>query len=150
MAKVNREDPLKELATMQERMNKIFGEIDTGKDLFDSEGLKSEWSPPVDIYETGTELILKAEIPEVAQDDLSIEIQNNRLTIKGERKLHPDIKREHYHRLERPYGCFCREFTLPTFIHANLIVASYKEGVLTVTVPKREGAKPKQIKIDVK
>jgi HSP20 family protein len=140
---------LRELATMQERMNKLFE--DTLKPSARGEdGLSvANWAPAVDIYETDKEIVLKAELPEMQEKDISIKVEDNVLSVSGERKMEKEVKEENYHRIERSYGSFSRSFTLPQTVDRDTIKASYKDGVLKVTLPKKEEVKPKQIKIDV-
>lgn len=121
-----------------------------GGSFSDRESTAGAWSPAVDIYETKTELVLKAEISEIDKKDLDVQVEDNVLTVKGERKLYTEDKRENYHRIERPYGRFSRSFALPNSLDANHIAANYKDGVLTITIPKREETKPSQISITVK
>jgi HSP20 family protein len=108
------------------------------------------WAPACDIYETDNEIVVKAELPEVKKEDVHVSLENNLLTIRGERKLSEETKRENYHRLERRYGAFTRSLTLPNFADTSKINAEFKDGMLRVTLPKREEAKPKQIEVKVK
>lgn len=108
------------------------------------------WTPPVDIYETDKELVLKMELPEIHKEDVHVTVENNVLTIRGERKLEEKVDRENYHRMERTYGEFMRSFTLPTFVDGQKIAADFKDGMLKVTLPKTEAARPKQIEVKVK
>lgn len=108
------------------------------------------WTPLCDIYETEKELILKMELPEMKKEDVHVTIENNVLTLRGERKLDKTIERENFHRMERNYGEFLRTFTLPTFVDGNKIFAEFKDGMLTVTLPKNTAAIPKQIEVKVK
>ena len=106
--------------------------------------------PPVDIYQNGEhELVLKAELPDMSREDIDITVDNGTLTIKGEKKFASDVKDEQYHRVERRYGTFSRSFSLPLAVDAGKVAAEYKNGVLTVRLPMREEAKPRQIKVDV-
>jgi len=141
--------PLRELATMQERMNKLFE--DTLKPtLRGDDGLSvASWAPAVDIYETDKEIVLKAELPEMQEKDIDIKVEDNVLSVAGERRMEKEVKEENYHRIERSYGSFNRSFTLPRTVDREGIKAAYKDGVLKVTLPKKEEVKPKQIKIDV-
>jgi HSP20 family protein len=108
------------------------------------------WVPPVDIYQTGAhELVLKAELPEMTREDIDVTVENFVLTVKGEKKLGADVKEEQFHRIERRYGAFGRSFSLPRTVDAGKVSAEYKNGVLTVRLPLREEAKPRQIKVDV-
>lgn len=135
----------------QQRLNRLFGEV------FDplAPGLEENWSlttwtPACDIYETDNEIVVKAELPEVKKEDVHVSFENNLLTIRGERKFSEETKKENYHRVERSYGEFTRSFTLPNFVDTNKINAEFKDGVLRVTMAKREEAKPKQIEIKIK
>jgi HSP20 family protein len=134
-------NPARELAGMEiDRLNQMFS------DLYG--GFSRSWVPAVDVYETNDhEFVLKAELPEVKREDIAITYDNGVLTLKGERKAEVETAREHYHRVERHHGSFTRSFTLPATVDATRIHASYKDGVLTVRVPQREEAKPKQIEI---
>jgi HSP20 family protein len=107
------------------------------------------WAPPVDIYENGDNLVLKAELPGVNPDDVEIRVEDNTLYLKGERKFEKEVKEQNYHRVERSYGSFTRSFSLPNSVDADKVAANYKDGVLTLTMPKKEEAKPKTIKINV-
>jgi HSP20 family protein len=108
------------------------------------------WVPPVDIYQTGEhELVLKAELPDLTREDIDITVENFVLTIKGEKKLSSEVKEEQFHHVERRYGAFSRSFSLPRTVDASKVSADYKGGVLTVRLPLREEAKPRQIKVDV-
>src|SRR5437762_3845444 len=108
------------------------------------------WMPPVDIYQTGDqELVLKAELPDMAREDIDITVENFVLTIKGEKKFEGDVKEEQFHHVERRHGTFSRSFSLPQTVDAGRVSAEYKNGVLTVRLPLREEAKPRQIKVDV-
>lgn len=108
------------------------------------------WTPAVDILETENELVLKADIPDVDQKDIHVELENGTLTLKGQRKFESDKKEKGYHRIERSYGSFARYFSVPNTVDPEKIAAEYKNGVLTVTLPKKEIAKPRNVKIDVK
>ena len=106
--------------------------------------------PPVDIFQTGDhELVLKAELPDMAREDIDITVENFVLTIKGEKKLATDVKEEQFHHVERRYGAFSRSFSLPQTVDPSRVSAEYKNGVLTVRLPLREDAKPRSIKVDV-
>jgi len=108
------------------------------------------WVPPVDIYQTSEhELVLKAELPDLSRDEIDITVENFVLTLKGEKKLAPEVKEEQFHHIERSYGSFSRSFSLPRTVDATKVAADYKNGVLTVRLPLREEAKPRQIKVDV-
>jgi HSP20 family protein len=137
-------DPLRELAGMEiDRLNRMFSD-------FYNEGFARGWSPAVDIYESDHHaLVLKAELPDVKREDINVTVDNNVLTLRAERRLEKNIARDRVHRLERQYGSFSRSFTLPATVDASAINASYKDGLLTIRLPQREDAKPKQISIGV-
>jgi HSP20 family protein len=136
-------EPTRDLASMEvDRLNRMFAT------LFDDNFGNRAWTPAVDIYETeNDEVVLKAELPEMKREDISITFENQVLTIRGERKVDETIRRDRYQRFERSYGSFSRSFTIPSTIDAARIHATYKEGLLTVRLPQREEAKPKQIEV---
>jgi HSP20 family protein len=107
------------------------------------------WAPPCDIFETEREVVVKAELPEVKKEDVRVAVENNTLTISGERRFEEEVRRENYTRVERNYGEFMRSFSLPTTVDPNRIHAEFTNGMLTVTLPKREEARPKQIEVKV-
>jgi HSP20 family protein len=110
----------------------------------------STWMPPVDIFQTGEhELVLKAEVPDMSREDIDVTVENFVLTIKGEKKLADEVKEEQFHHVERRYGTFSRSFSLPHTVDAAKVSAEYRNGLLTVRLPLREEAKPRQIKVDV-
>ena len=135
-------DPVRELAGMEvDRLNRMFAD-------FYNEGFGRNWLPPVDIFESDDhEVVIKAELPEMKREDIHVSFENNVLTLKGERKREHDVKGEAFQRAERFYGSFSRSFTLPATVDAARISASYKDGVLTVRLPQREEARPKQIAV---
>jgi HSP20 family protein len=141
-------DVMRELATIQDRMNRIWGSAyDRGHDDVTSRGT---WLPPVDIYETAShEIVLKAEAPGLKREDIDLTVENSTLTIRGERKKDEGISEDRYHRVERTFGPFSRSFTLPSAIDAGRVRAEYRDGVLTVTLPMREEARPRQIQVNV-
>ena len=138
-------DPARELASMEiDRLNHMFSNFSN----FYGEGFGRGWVPPVDIYETDQhELVIKAEIPDMKREDIAVTFENNVLTLSGERKADTEIPRERFQRAERFRGTFSRSFTLPATIDASRISAAYKDGVLSVRLPQREEAKPKQIAV---
>ena len=108
------------------------------------------WMPPVDIYQTGEhELVLKAELPDMKEEEIGLTVEDNTLTLRGERKLDAEVTEDQFHRIERSYGSFARTFALPPTVDAGKVSAEYKSGVLTVRLPLREEAKPRQIKVNV-
>jgi HSP20 family protein len=141
-------NPFKELRTMQEQMNRMM-DMAWNKE-FGEELKEGVWQPPVDIYEDEQSVIIKAEIPDVDQKDIDVRIEDNTLTLKGERKHSSEIRKENYYRVERSFGQFQRSFSLPQSIDRDNIQASCDKGVLTITLPKKEEKKPKQITVEVK
>ena len=139
-------DVMRELATMQERMNRIWGSVyDRGHEEVTSRGT---WLPPVDIFENAArEIVLKAEVPGLRREDIALTVENSTLTIRGERTRDEAVSEDRYHRLERSYGAFQRSFTLPHTVDAERVRAEYRDGVLTVTLPMREEARPRQIRV---
>lgn len=140
-------NPLRELRNMQEQMNRLLDlawNRETGEEL--KEGV---WQPPVDIYEDSQSVVIKAEIPDVDQKDIEVKIEDNMLTLRGERRHGQDFQKENYHRIERYYGAFQRSFALPPTIDQGRVKATCDKGVLTVTLPKKEETKPKQITVEV-
>lgn len=149
MSTLIRWQPVRELSSLRERMDRLFDEA-RGGGWFGEEGLASGvWIPPVDVFETNDSVVLKADLPEVNQDEVDISVQNNTLTIRGERKAEKEVKEKNFYRMERSYGSFSRSFSLPPTVDADRIEASFSNGVLTMTLPKREQSKPKQIKVKV-
>jgi HSP20 family protein len=146
---IARWDPFRDVAALQDRINRIFNEsFGRSRDLDDEVSLY-DWRPPVDIYETADGIVLKIELPGVNKEDVSVEVKDNVLTLKGERLLDPEIKDEHYYRKERSFGKFNRSFSLQESIRPDSIKASFKDGVLTVEVPRAEEEKPKQITVNI-
>jgi len=144
-------EPFRDLLTIQDRMNRMFDDAfrTTRQSGEDDWALGGTWAPPVDIYEHDGNLVLSAELPGIDPKQVDIRLENNVLTLKGDRALDTEVDRESFHRLERAYGGFARSFTLPTAVDQEKIQADYKNGVLKVTLPKREEAKPRQIAISV-
>ena len=142
-------DPFRDVAALQDRINRIFSESFGSSRELDDDGGLYDWRPPVDVYETAEGFILKVELAGVEKEDVSVEVKDNVLTLKGERLLDPEIKDEHYYRKERNFGKFNRSFSLQEPIKPDLIKASFKEGVLTVEIPKPEEKKPKQVTVDI-
>jgi HSP20 family protein len=138
--------PFRGVSTLQEQINRVIGDLvgRTGE-----ESNLTPWAPDVDIYETEHELVVKADLPDVNPQDLDIHVENNILTIRGERKFENKVKEENYLRVERAYGSFSRSFSLANSVNSEAIKADYQNGVLTLSIPKREEAKPKQIKVSV-
>ena len=142
-------DPFRDLAEVQERVNRALGDF-YGTRGSDDVMRRGAWIPPVDIYEgQNHEMIIKAEMPDIRQEDLDIRVEDNTLTITGEKKLDESVKQDQFHRVERAYGQFSRSFSLPASIDSEKVSADYKNGVLTIKLPMREEAKPKQIQVKV-
>ena len=140
-------DPFRELSTMQDRINRIFGDAYRGEDDVLSRG---DWMPPVDIFENDQhEIVLKAELPGLQREDISLRVENNTLTLHGERKRDTEIRQEQYHRVERSYGAFSRSFSLPSRIDTDKVRAEFKEGVLSIKLPVKAEAKPRQIEVAI-
>jgi HSP20 family protein len=136
----------------EQRMKRVFGE-GFGR-LFEPIAEESwsvtTWAPTCDVYETDNEIVVKAELPEVKKENIQVNLENNVLTIRGERKFEEETKKENFHRIERSYGEFERSFTLPSIADPNKINAEYKDGMLRVVIGKREEAKPKQVEVKIK
>ena len=140
-------EPVRDLLTLSERMNRMLDPNFRGND--EDWALGGSWAPAVDIYEKDGNIVLKAELPGVDPKDVDVRVENNLLTLRGERKFDNEVKRDNYHRVERSYGSFSRSFTLPNVVDTQNIKAEYRDGVLHMTLPKREEAKPRQIQINV-
>ncbi|GAC1641386.1 MAG: Hsp20/alpha crystallin family protein [Candidatus Acidiferrum sp.] len=145
MSTLNRWEPFRSTAGLESQVNRIFSE------LFDrsQESNLTTWAPAVDIFESEHELVVKADLPDIKPEELDIRVENNILTIRGERKFEKKVDEKNYLRVERSYGSFARSFSLANTVNSEAIKADYKDGVLTLTIPKREEAKPKQIKVSV-
>jgi HSP20 family protein len=145
MATLDRWEPFRGISpdTQLNRLfNDFFGRTSQEQNL-------TTWAPAVDIYEGEHELVVKADLPDVKPEDLDIRVENNILTIRGERKFEKKVDEKNYLRVERAYGSFARSFSLANTVNTEAIKADYKDGVLTLSIPKREEAKPKQIKVNV-
>src|SRR6516225_620790 len=151
MANIIRKDPFFELTSLQDRVNQLFSQAFSGFEGlgFEQPITSPSFLPPVDILEDDHSIKLKAEIPGVKVEDLGVTLENNLLTITGERKLEDEEEKENFHRIERRYGKFTRSFTLPAGVDSKNVNATFEDGVLNVTLPKLEEFKPKQITIDV-
>ena len=136
------------------RLNRLFGEpfaTFLPFDFFNEETTPfTTWTPACDVYETEKEIVIKAELPEVEKENVTVSIENNVLTIHGERKLDEKVDLKNYHRVERHYGEFMRRFTMPPYIDVEKIAPVFKDGVLFVALPKHKEARPKQIEVKVK
>jgi len=144
-ASITRFEPFRGVTSLQDQINRLFSEA------FDRSegGSLTPWAPAVDIYETEHELVVKADVPDVKPEELDIRVEKNILTIRGERKFEKKVDENNYLRVERSYGSFSRNFSLANTVNTEAIKADYKDGVLTLSIPKREEAKPKQIKVQV-
>ncbi|RMH33634.1 MAG: Hsp20/alpha crystallin family protein [Nitrospirae bacterium] len=147
---LTRWDPFKELEDLQNRISRLFGRAPVRREGGKEEAIRvAEWAPLVDISEDDKEYLIKAELPEVKKEDVHVSVQNDVLTISGERKYEKEEKKKKYHRIERAYGSFARSFTLPEDADPEKISAEYKDGVLYVHIAKSEKAKPKAIEVKV-
>ncbi len=141
-----RYDPFRDLRTLQEEVNRLFSTNLTR--AFDDEGIgRGAWAPSVDIYENKDQIVLEAELPGMNQEDFDLSIENNVITLRGERKFEKTEESDNYHRVERSYGSFTRSFTLPQTVSAESATAEYNNGVLRVTLPKREETKARRIQV---
>ena len=145
MNALNRFEPFRSTSGLESQVSRLFNE------LFDrsQESNLTSWAPAVDIFENEQELVVKADLPDVKPEELDIRVENNILAIRGERKFEKKVDEKNYLRVERSYGSFARSFSLANTVNSEAIKADYKDGVLTLTIPKREEAKPKQIKVSV-
>jgi len=142
-------DPFRDLISIQDRMNKLFEQ--TLSRSRGEEGVSAAtWTPAVDIYETTDTIVMKAELPGVTREDIQIQIHDNTLVLRGERRFAKDVQEENYLRIERAYGSFHRSFTLPATVRQDNIRAVFRDGVLELTLPKAEESKPKRISIEVR
>jgi len=148
MTVLARWEPIRELASLQDRMNRLFN--DSFSPVISQESLSAgSFVPPVDVYEDEQGIRLKMEVPGIDEKDIDIRMENNLLTVRGERKLESETKEENYHRIERRYGSFTRSFSLPNTVNPEEVKAGYSKGVLTIQLGKRAEARPKQIKVNV-
>ncbi|HXY52539.1 MAG TPA: Hsp20/alpha crystallin family protein [Terriglobales bacterium] len=147
MSVLTRWDPFREFSTLQERMNRLFREsfAEAGQEAL----MSTTFAPPVDVYEDEHNVTLKIEVPGIEEKDIDVRIENNTLTVHGERKFEKEEKEENFRRVERQYGSFTRTFTLPNTVDVDKVSASYDKGVLKIALPKKAEAKPKQIKVNV-
>jgi len=148
MTVITRWDPFREFSTLQDRMNRLFRES-YGPEGREESLTTTSFAPPVDVYEDEHNVTLKIEVPGIDEKDIDVRIENNVLTVHGERKFEKEEKEENYRRIERQYGTFTRSFTLPNTVDAEKVNADYDKGVLKITLAKKAEAKPKQIKVNV-
>ena len=146
MNSISRWEPFRNVSSLQEQVNRLFESTFPHKG---DESTLTAWAPAVDVYETENELVIKADLPEISEKDLDVRVENNMMTIRGERKFEQQVKEDSYLRMERAYGSFSRSFSLPNTVNTEAINADYKNGVLTVTLPKRAESKPKQVRINI-
>jgi HSP20 family protein len=147
MLTITRRDPFRTLSTFQEQMNRLFEDA-FGRSQSDESALTT-WAPAVDIYETENELVLRADLPGLTDKDIDVRVENNMLTLRGERKFEKKVSEDDYLRVERSFGAFSRSFSLPNTVNTDAILAEYTNGVLNVRMPKREESKPRQVKVAV-
>jgi len=147
MTVLTRWEPFREFSTLQDRMNRLFRE--TQGNSQDESLTSSSFAPAVDVYEDEHNVTLKIEVPGIDEQDIDVRVENNTLTVHGERKIEKEEKEENYRRVERQYGSFTRTFNLPATVDAEKVQADYDKGVLKITLPKKAEAKPKQIKVNV-
>lgn len=145
MHSVTRWEPFRGISTLQDQVNRLFDNTFLGR----SESSLASWAPAVDVHETENELVVTADLPGMNEKDLDVHVENNMLTISGERKTESNVKDDNYLRVERSYGSFSRSFSLPNTVNPEAIAAEYKNGVLTVKLPKRAEAKSRQVKVNV-
>ena len=139
--------PYRDLMSVRDEMNRVFNEAFGRATTDESAWFSGAWAPPVDIYETDQGLVIKAELPGFSKDDFSIELKDNTLVIRGERRRQDEVKEGNYHRMERVYGAFQRSFLLPTTVDQDKVRAAYKDGVLELHLPKVAAAQPKRIAV---
>ena len=149
MAIIRRNDPFRDLFSLQDQLFRTFDAAYRGAGREDEQSMVATWSPLVDVFEDTDGITLKAELPEVDAKEVEIQVEGNTLTLKGERKLEREDKRDGYHRIERTYGAFSRTFTLPNTVDVEHITAESREGVLRLFLPKKAETKPRQIKVAV-
>ena len=146
MTLITRWDPFREFVTLQDRMNRLFRDSQGGQE----EALTTTtFAPPVDVYEDEHQIMLNIEVPGIDEKDIDVRVENNTLTVHGERKFEKEEKEENFRRVERQYGSFTRSFTLPSSLDAGQVSADYNQGVLRIKLAKKAEAKPKQIKVNV-
>ena len=148
MTVIARWDPFREFSTLQDRMNRLFRES-YGPEGRDESLTTSQFAPPVDVYEDEHNVVLKVEVPGIDEKDIDVRVENNVVTVHGERKVEKEEKEENFRRVERQYGSFTRTFTLPSTVDAERIQADYDKGILKIVLPKKAEAKPKSIKVNV-
>jgi HSP20 family protein len=143
-----RSDPFRDLFSLQDQLFRTFGSAYRNRGE-EEQAMTASWAPLADVFEDADGITLKVELPEVDAKDVDIQVEGNTLTLKGERKLEREDKKNGYHRIERTYGAFSRTFTLPNTVDVEHITAESKDGVLRVFLPKKAETKPRQIKVSV-
>ena len=145
LTRFERWDPIEELTVLRNRMDRLWSRMTA-----EGEPALANWSPTCDVVETKDEIVIKAELPGIDEKDVDLEVEDNALTIRGERNAEKETEENDYRRVERSYGSFLRSFTLPPNVEPEKISATFANGLLQVHLPKREGAKPRLIKVEVK
>jgi HSP20 family protein len=148
MTVITRWEPFREFSILQDRMNRLFRDTQ-GSEGRDEYLTSTSFAPPVDVYEDEHNIVLKIEVPGIDEKDINIRVENNTLTLQGERKFEKEEKEENFRRVERHYGGFTRSFTLPNTVDAEKIQANYEKGILKISLAKQAESKPKQIKVNV-
>ena len=142
-------DPFRELDALSARVDRLFGQPFFGRWPFDNDAVATDWTPAMDVQETDSEFLVKADLPEVKKEDVKVTVEEGVLTLQGERRQEKEEKGKKYHRVERSYGSFVRSFTLPESVDEAGVKAEYKDGVLSLHLPKTEKVKPKAIDVKV-
>ena len=142
-------DPFRNMTTLQDRINRIFDETASRSQDYDVEVSQCDWRPVVDIYDSEKAIVINAELPGVTKDTITLDVKENILTLKGERKSDEEVRKENYYRMERCFGTFERAFTLPSTVDPAKITANFKDGILKIEIPKPDQKKPKQITTNV-
>lgn len=150
MRNLRRLDNWSDFGSLQDKINRMFDDTFRSLSISDREEMETgNWTPSVDVVENNDNYLVKADIPGVKKDDLKVDVKNGTLVIKGEKKQEEKVEKDNYIRVERSYGNFIRSFTLPTNVDSSKINAKFTDGVLEITIPKKEEAKPKEVKINV-
>ncbi len=149
MAIIRWVDPFRELSAIHDRMNQLFDETFLPARGSEAAPAAAMWSPAVDVFEAGDDIVVKAEIPGIDREDVAVEVKDGILTLRGERKFEKEEDRENYHRIERSYGTFVRSFALPSSVDPDKVEASLRDGVLEVKLSKKEETKPRKVKVTV-
>ena len=139
-------DPFRDMVTLREKMNRLFEDYSPAR-TEEKNIVAGSWAPSVDIYEAENELVLTAELPGIKEEDIEIKLEDNTLTIKGDRNFEKETKEENYHRIERSYGSFFRSFTLPAYIDQEKIEAEHENGILKISMPKKHEAKSRKVRV---